>query len=670
MTRAYYDSSAEAFATADPHFVLGRLADRLPFSVTAAQRTAWQAQIEHLQRLASALPGAHILLEFVIPRVGRRADVILLWRGIVFVLEYKVGASEFLAADLAQTLGYALDLKNFHETSHSLQIVPILIATDAKPLLIDLAWSDDSVASPIKATPGMLLDVLKMCSAGSRRPIDPISWMAGRYKPTPTIIEAAQALYRGHSVEEISRSEAGAENLSTTAEYIDSVIEDAKRKRRKVLCFVTGVPGSGKTLAGLNLANRRMRGHEDEHAVFLSGNGPLVKVLRRALADDALDRARVVGRRTTRTAETVKASAFIQNIHHFRDDALQTSGPLTGKVVVFDEAQRAWDVEQTSKFMRDKRGQPGFHQSEPEFLLSVMDRNPDWCVVVCLVGGGQEINTGEAGLSAWLAALSGPFAKWDVHFASQVLGSEYAAGGAATYDAVRRATRNSALHLAVSVRSYRAEKVSEFVSAVLNNDPAAASSLRSMLARYPIVMTRDLNEARDWIRSKSRGLERAGLLASANGLRLKPDGIFVRAKIEPEEWFLAPHSDVRSSDALEDVGTEFDVQGLELDWACVCWDANLRRIKTGWETWKFTGTTWQRVRDSSRQAFLVNAYRVLMTRARQGLVIFVPLGDRRDATRSPAIYDEIAHYLGSCGIPSLTARAPGAALPSQKRSAY
>jgi len=380
-------------------------------------------------------------------------------------------------------------------------------------------------------------------------------------------------------------------------------------------------------------------------------------VLRKALADDALARARAHGQHTTRAAEFEKTSAFIQNIHHFRDEALETSEPLSGKVVVFDEAQRAWDVEQTSKFMREKRKRPYFHQSEPEFLVSVMDRNPDWCVVVCLVGGGQEINTGEAGLGEWLAALSGPFAKWDVHFASQVLGPEYIVDNGSAHDAVRRAIRSPALHLTVSVRSYRAEKLSEFVAAVLNNDAPAASSLFAALAQYPMVITRDLNEARDWIRSRRRGVERAGLLASANALRMKPDGVFVRAKIKPEDWFLAPHFDVRSSDALEDVGTEFDVQGLELDWACVCWDANLRRTKAGWESWRFSGTSWQKIRDASRQAFLVNSYRVLLTRARQGLIIFVPRGDKRDPTRLPAVYDEIANYLGSCGIPSIGAAA-------------
>jgi hypothetical protein len=393
-----------------------------------------------------------------------------------------------------------------------------------------------------------------------------------------------------------------------------------------------------------------MRGHDEEHAVFLSGNGPLVKVLRAALARDAVERAELAGTQTTRAQELVKASAFIQNIHHFRDEALGTSEPLTGKVVVFDEAQRAWDLEQTAKFMREKRGQRAFSQSEPEFLLSVMDRNQDWCVVVCLVGGGQEINTGEAGLVAWLDALGTRFVSWDVHFASQLLGAEYGPGGGESHTAVQRASRAPQLHLSVSVRSYRAERVSEFVGAILDGKPERAREICKHLERYSIRIVRDLTQARGWIRSKRRGVERAGLLASSNALRLKPDGIFVRAKIDPEDWFLAPHGDVRGSDALEDVGTEFDVQGLELDWTCVCWDANWRWSRGTWEGWRFSGTSWKRVLDPARRAFLMNSYRVLMTRARQGFVVFVPRGDRRDSTRDPAIYDSIADYLSECGM--------------------
>ena len=652
--RAYYRSTGSDLATADPVMILGHFASQLPFALDTAQRLAWETEITQLRdRIAPEFPDAEFFFEFAIPRCGRRADVVLLWNGVVFVVEYKVGAKEFQRHALDQAVGYALDLKNFHETSHNLPIVPVLIATEAEHApIIAPEWSADGVAEPVRATPEMLSAVLRACaSSAAHVPINADIWAAGRYKPTPTIIEAAQALYRGHSVAEISRNEAGAENLSVTAAYIDAVIDSAKHDHRKAICFVTGVPGSGKTLAGLNIANRRMSGHDDEHASFLSGNGPLVDVLREALTQDALTRARSSGNRSTHTAEYAKASAFIRNIHHFRDDALATTGPLVGKVIVFDEAQRAWNADQASKFMRQKRNCHDFSQSEPEFLLSVMDRNQDWCVVVCIVGGGQEINTGEAGISAWLDALSNAYSSWDIHFASQLLGREYLHTQLERHPAVQRAHRSPALHLSVSVRSYRAERLSEFVSAALDGHPDRARGILPELRDYPLEIVRDLRSAREWLRKRRRGIDRVGLLASSNALRLKPDGVFVRAKIDPVAWILQPNGDVRGSNALEDVATEFDVQGLELDWACLCWDANLRYHNGQWETWRFSGSRWQKVRDDARRAFLINSYRVLMTRARQGMVLFVPRGDTRDPTRPSSVYQDIADYLTSCGVP-------------------
>jgi hypothetical protein len=465
-------------------------------------------------------------------------------------------------------------------------------------------------------------------------------WQAGRYRPTPTIVEAAQALYRGHAVEEISRSEAGAENLTRTSDYLASVIETAKEAKHKAICFITGVPGSGKTLAGLNLATARQRAHDDEHAVFLSGNGPLVAVLREALALDAVAQARQEGRSILKAQEDRRASAFIQNIHHFRDEALSAPAAPIERVAIFDEAQRAWDVKQTSKFMQQKRGQLGFAMSEPEFLLSVMDRHPDWCALVCLVGGGQEINTGEAGLAEWLRALERSFSHWRVH-----LPSALPLDGTAI-----ECVRSSHLHLATSIRSFRAEKLSDFVGHLINGNSVAAAAVSAQLTDFPLLITRDLGQARAWLRTRRRGVERAGLLASSNAARLKPHGVFVKAKIEPEKWFLAPAGDVRSSDALEDAATEFDVQGLELDWACLCWDANLRWTDDLWRAHQFKGTRWQAVNDVARQTYVKNAYRVLLTRARQGLVVFVPPGSTQDATRSPAWYDRTFEFLVSCGF--------------------
>ena len=640
MRRAYLSLSASQVFDASNSELFGELALNLPFAVEPSQRTAWEFEIDHVRQLAAALPNAHFYIEFLIPRMGRRADLIIVNGGIVFVVEYKIGAQQFDRAGLDQVHGYGLDLKYFHEPSHNLPIVPILVATAAEAgENYKLDWQE-GLARPLKVRPEALSTVVAEIASLSDQPqIDHEKWIAGRYHPTPTIVEAAQALYSGHQVEEIARSEAGAENLTRTADYIAQAIEAAKRDKRKIICFITGVPGSGKTLAGLNLATGRQRAHVDEHAVFLSGNGPLVDVLREALVLDALDRAEENGVETSRILEERKAAEFIQNIHHFRDDALADPAPPIERVAIFDEAQRAWNLDQTSKFMREKRGQADFSMSEPEFLLGVMDRHPEWCAIICLVGSGQEINTGEAGIGEWLRVLQRSFPHWNTHVPKTL-----------EHDCHFPKTLAAELHLATSIRSFRAEKLSEFVGHVIAGDSEAARLVRTELENFPLLVTRDLQKARDWLRSVRRCNERVGLLASSNAARLKPHGIFVKARIEPAKWFLAPSDDVRSSDALEDAATEFDVQGLELDWTCLTWDANLRRSSAGWEPYRFRGTRWEAISDSARKSYLANSYRVLLTRARQGLIVFVPEGDRDDITRQCDWYDGIFSFLRECGF--------------------
>lgn len=650
MNRAYVSLPAATIADFTDAEIFGRLAAQLPFALEPTQRAAWEYQIQHLRDLAEELPDAHAFMEFLIPRMGRRADLVLLVDGIVFVVEYKLGARQFDRSSLEQVYGYGLDLKHFHETSHNRTIVPILVATHASDSGDrSVQWDDDGLARPLGVnSAGLLPAIHHVCRVSGRPDNDALAWEAGRYRPTPTIVEAAQALYRGHAVEEISRSEAGAENLTLTADYVANAIEAAKRDRRKIICFVTGVPGSGKTLAGLNLATARQRAHSDEHAVFLSGNGPLVDVLREALALDAVARAREAGIRTSKLQEDRRAASFIQNIHHFRDDALTSRDAPVEKVAVFDEAQRAWDVEQTSKFMQQKKGQIGFSMSEPEFLLSVMDRHEDWCAIICLVGGGQEINTGEAGIEEWLRALERSFPHWQAYIPTTLAHSQQ----------LPEEVTAPALHLATSLRSFRAERLSDFVGHVIAGDALAARLVKEELTNFPLCITRDLDQARRWLRSQRRGAERAGLLASSNAARLKPHGVFVKAKIEPAKWFLAPGDDVRASDALEDAATEFDVQGLELDWTCLCWDGNYRRVGYEWQALQFKGTRWQAVNDEARKAYVANAYRVLLTRSRQGMVVFVPAGSDEDTTRSPAVYDGIHSFLVECGFDPLRERQP------------
>ena len=492
----------------------------------------------------------------------------------------------------------------------------------------------------------VLLDACK-CFGGVA--IDPIAWVEGRYRPTPTIVEAAQALYRNHRVDDITRSEAGAENLSQTARYVSSVIDESKRSGSKAICFITGVPGSGKTLAGLNIANLRTSTAEDEYAVFLSGNGPLVKVLRAALARDQKDQVKRYGTEIApKMASARSVEQFIQNIHHFRDANLTSDLPPIEKVVLFDEAQRAWNRHKATQFMRKERNSSDFDASEPEFLLSVMDRHQDWCTVICLVGNGQEINTGEAGINEWLTALANRFARWQVHLSDRIVSDPGAFG---VSNLPKGLFSESSLHLSTAIRSFRSESVSSFASAMIDGRPSEALTLSANLDQFDFKITRDLGKARNWLRHHRRGTERTGLLAFSNAIRLKPEGVFVKASIDPVDWFLADRSDIRSSDYLEDIATEFDVQGLELDWACVCIDANLR-ITDGKtiEPATFRGTRWQAVNDLDRRKYILNAHRVLLTRARQGVVIFVPHGDINDPTRMPCWYDDLYDYFIGCGV--------------------
>jgi hypothetical protein len=531
--------------------------------------------------------------------------------------------------------------------------VPILIATEATESPLPFLHADeDAVYRPVPVHPGGFRSVLELALQISDAALDEEKWACAPYRPTPTIVEAARALYANHSVEAIAQCDA--QDLSKTSKRIEELVDEANVDRRKLICFVTGVPGAGKTLVGLNIATRRREEEEPTHAVFLSGNGPLVAVLREALTRDEHARRKAQGEKVRRGKIGESVKSFIQNVHHFRDDALfDASRPPHEHVAIFDEAQRAWNLRKTASFMQRRKKVSGFSQSEPEFLVSCMDRHRDWAVVVCLVGGGQEIHDGEAGIEAWLQAVNSRFPHWHTYISSRLTDSEYAAGKA--LDAVcgrPNAHFDDSLHLAVSMRSFRAENVSAFVKALLDREEQKARhELASLANRYPIVVTRNLDSARRWIRSRARGTERFGMVASSRAQRLKPHAIDIRVNVDPVQYFLNDRNDTRSSFYMEDAATEFQVQGLELDWACVTWDADLRCGNSGWSCHNFRGSRWQNIRNDFNRVYLKNAYRVLLTRARQGMVIFVPPGDSADPTRDPAYYDSTFYYLRGLGIP-------------------
>lgn len=660
MSRAYYAESIGVFLAVETDAILGILSRGGSFAIEPTQRDAWLGQITILKTaLAGSSGRGSVYFEYAVPRLGKRIDVLVLLDHVVFVLEFKVGEREFLSSAKDQVWDYAVDLKNFHETSHNKTVAPVLIATRAQDQTVAVMTSirDDGVLQPICASSGQLRfvfdHVLQFCDGA---PIDSASWEAGGYHPTPTIVEAAMALYNGHGVADISRSDATAINLTRTTGAISDVIRVARENSHKAICLVTGVPGAGKTLVGLKIATEHTDPSKALHSVFLSGNGPLVAILQEALARDKIQREAKAGRKLKKGVATSEVKLFIQNVHHFRDECLiDPASPPIEHVALFDEAQRAWNLEQTAGFMLRKKQRPNFNQSEPEFLISCLDRHQDWAVVVCLVGGGQEINTGEAGIEEWVAALQRSFPDWQVHISPRLHDSEYGAGRVLEQLRDRSGVHfNEDLHLRVPMRSFRSEHVASLVKTLLDLELAAAKEALASIGRnYPIVLTRNVTAAKAWLKQQARGSERYGMVVSSQAQRLKPYAIDVKSPMDPIHWFLDGKHDVRSSFYLEDVATEFHVQGLELDWACVVWDADLRYAATGWKHYSFVGSKWQNIHKAERQTYLKNAYRVLLTRARQGMVIVVPEGSDEDPTRPCSFYDPTFEYLQSIGFATL-----------------
>ena len=649
MNRAYYSRSLEDFFTSDSSSVLGSMVLAHGFELDHLQRDAWVEQFRVLKRELDGLQG-RIYFEYSIPRMGKRVDVVAVIGAVVFVIEFKVGQSIVTSADVDQVTDYGLDLKNFHEESHSVLVAPILVLTKYENTQESRRKysTDKLLETQIVGETGLRHLINIILAESDSVDIEGLSWESGRYKPTPTIIEATLALYNQHSVVDISRTDAGAVNLSITSKSIDEIIDRSRTQSQKSIVFVTGVPGAGKTLVGLNTATKYIDKDSEAYSVFLSGNGPLVAILQEALAQDKKARTRCkIGQARS------EVKAFIQNVHHFRDDGLadMSVAPIE-HVALFDEAQRAWNEKQTTSFMKNKKGLADFNQSEPTFLISCMNRHKDWAVIVCLVGGGQEINKGEAGIIGWVEAIEANFPSWKIYASDQLLDSEY--GGKTTINRLKGIKTTEflpELHLKSSMRSFRSENVSLFVKQLLDLEvEAARETLRAVSVNYPIVLTRKLSQARDWLKEKARGTERYGIVVSSQAERLRPIGIHVKSKVDPVKWFLETKDHVRSSYYLEEAATEFDVQGLELDWACVAWDADFRHTDEGWRHWSFRGKKWQRINKDERQTYQKNAYRVLLTRARQGMVICVPEGNSDDHTRSKSYYDETYKYLAGLGV--------------------
>ena len=704
--RCLYDNSFTAFLSDTDMSILGMLCDNYHGEARTTTREAWKAEIGIMQETLSRCEdrNGHIIFGYDIPRLGKRVDVLLLYRGIVFCVEFKVGESRILETDVDQVLDYALDLKNFHKFSRDKVIVPILVATNYKSFssVVQTSVYDDKVVNPLITGKSHLYDLIVgvLNRFPNESPVDR-NWIISPYAPTPTIIEAARSLYENHSVEDITRHEADNVSTDRTIGYILQVIEKSKKEQKKSICFVTGVPGAGKTLVGLDVAIKQTyQGQDepvkDEGAVYLSGNGPLVAVLTEALAQDNFKKARERGEKKKLTDSRREVGKSIQMIHRYRDNMLaKIKNPVENgileidpekavrnetagfgeveHVAIFDEAQRSWTHKRLADYLKrggtygNKLKVPNFPMSEAAFLIWSLDQREDWATIVCLVGGGQEINTGEAGISEWIKALNENYRHWEVHISPKLTDAEYAEGKVNELLKGNPNVRYSeSLHLGVSLRSYRAEKVSAFVHALLTFDESASTLYEEIKDRYPIVLTRDMAKARKWLHDKVRGTERTGVLVTKEAARFKPLAIHILPSDEENavHWFLEDKADTRSSNYLEDAATEIQVQGLELDYTCLLWDADMRCDNGRWRFYSFNGNTkWnEQIGDSeSKQEklkYMLNAYRVLLTRARAGMVICVPYGNPNktpsgfweDSTRLPEYYDGTYQYLKSIGI--------------------
>lgn len=701
--RCLYKSDFKSFIEADPFSVLGRIHDTFHGQALTTTDEAWLGEINLLQNvlLPWKAEEAEIIFEYDIPRLGKRIDVVLLLRGLIFCLEFKVGQKDALQSDVEQVMDYALDLKNFHRYSHDRVIIPILIPTKHTSSSSSFTPSvySDSIYNPLitgaNGLQNLIQEVLKHANANTPGTIQ--DWIISPYAPTPTIIEAARSLYENHSVEDITRHEADKVTTDATIAYILEVINQSKRNREKSICFVTGVPGAGKTLVGLDVAVKQSYQddgtfNEDDGAVYLSGNGPLVAVLTEALARDNYKKSREKDDDKKLSDSRREVNKFIQIIHRYRDNMLaKIKNPVVNgeleidpdkavklqqsgygeveHVAIFDEAQRAWTHKRIADYLKrggtygNKVKVANFPMSEAAFLIWSLDQREDWATIVCLIGGGQEINTGEAGISEWIAALNERFPHWNVYISDKLTGPEYAEGKVnELLEHNPNVVYSDKLHLGVSLRSFRAERLSAFVHSLLSFNPDAAELYKNVVSHgYPIVLTRSMDKARKWLRQQARGTQQTGILISKVSARFKPLAVHVLPQSEDNavHWFLEDKTDVRSSNYLEEAATEIQVQGLEVDFACVLWDADMRYDNGKWTFWKFNGKTqWTPEKNYEPQKYMLNAYRVLLTRARQGMVICVLKGNERtthegfpeDPTRQPSFYDSTYEYFKRLGL--------------------
>ena len=656
--KAYYCNSIPGFIKDKSDNIIGQLVKH-SFEVNKEQSDAWDNQISVLQnRLKDCDMEGDIIFEYDIVRLGKRIDVILLIKHMVFSLEFKNGKTAFVAQDAEQAEDYAIDIKNFHKESEDLYVCPILIATNApqyKKMQSIECYPDKQVflqRENINTFAPKIASIVE--KYGDDQGIDFEKWFNSPYHPTPTIIAAAVEAYRSHDLSQIAQSDAGQDNIDKCEIEIGKIVDYARSNCKKCICFVTGVPGAGKTLVGLDVVAKNLDKGKDNLSVYLSGNGPLVEVLREALKRSVKEKLTNESAEVKRETEVV-INTLIQSSYSFKKDNAKNSYPTPEHIMIFDEAQRVWNEE---KMTRKHKKDPDMSVSEPQLLFRIMDRHQEWAVMICLVGLGQDIYDGEVGINEWFRCGIEEYKNWELFYSPDIF--DQIEDKDIIMDQINccnRCQKVSGLHLKTSIRSFRTDKLSQFVDYLLDNKPNKAKMIYEIIkCKYPIYLTRDIGVAKEWARNMVRGSQRCGVLACSSAQRLKPEGIYVSTEIDVKNWFLAPSDDLRSSNMMEVIASEFKVQGLEIDWAVVCWDADLRRKNLNeWEHYNFKGTKWMRRNKEEQKRYLVNSYRVLLTRARQGMVIFVPNGvdEDVDATRNHKYYDDIYSYLLHCGVEEL-----------------
>jgi len=680
MSAAWYHGSRADFLSASREFIAGQLATRAAeanLEIAADQAQEWDRSVDVLQetlkegisilREALQAPGNEairdVILEYDFRRRGLRMDCILLAEGALFVVEFK--RSTFGRADRDQVMGYAVNLIEFHRvtrewTERSKGIVaPILVRTTGTlataphwPGFNPLSWpslADAPMEADAKRLGRALSLGLEERRGSGHMPAK--DWLASSFSPSSSIIDATVSLYGNHDVAAIDEHAAPKEAIERSTTEIRKHIRDALASKKNHVVFLSGAPGAGKTLVGLDIV---MRGETAGDAVFVTGNAPLVDVLNRALRSSYKRRAasdiRIAsGYRRRDLHHVIGAAGYkIVKAHQFLGDlSNQTHRQEDGRILVFDEAQRTYE-----KGRRVIRKPLPDHEADLILALQARSYPNQGAVVVALIGHNQAINSGELGMIAWLRAVEAK--KWTYSISEDTLSLLRDEDDPEHWrkSPLRRPLTNG--HLAQSMRFYRNSAVEGWAAAVLDGKASAASTLARQLSdeRLPILITRDLASARMWARSNTVGGARSGIIASAQAKRLAAEGLFVDLESDIATWMLASTGDVRSSSGLEVVQNQFQVQGLELEYCIVCWDADLRRETNAWKPFKFRGAGWQ---NDSAEEVVKNSYRVLRTRARKGMVIFVPRGDAsgRDETRRPEFYDGIARFLEECGAQGL-----------------